>query len=82
MEFQATEGIVNVSFEYYVSCESSYSHNADYLEIYYGPKICAGVHLRASLFFHFHSRQYSGTNQMVSLLFNLNELMEAVRSGK
>lgn len=37
MEFQATEGIVNVSFEYYVSCESSYSHNADYLEIYYGP---------------------------------------------
>ena len=37
MEFQATEGIVNVSFEYYVSCESSYNHNADYLEIYYGP---------------------------------------------
>ena len=54
----------------------------DRLEIYYAPKICAGVHLRASLFFHFHYRQYSGTNQMVSLLFNLNELMEAVKAKK
>lgn len=54
----------------------------DRLEIYYAPKICAGLHLRASVFFHFHRRQYSGTNQTVSLVFNLNELMDAVRERR
>ncbi len=54
----------------------------DRLEIYYAPKICAGLRLRASVFFHFHQRQYSGTNQMVSLVFDLNELTEAVRAKR
>lgn len=54
----------------------------DRLEIYYAPKICAGLHLRASVFFHFHRRQYSGTNQMVSLVFDLNEMMSAIRARR
>ena len=54
----------------------------DRLEIYYAPKICAGLHLRASVFLHFHRRQYSGTNQMVSLVFDLNELMAAIREKR
>ena len=54
----------------------------DRLEIYYAPKICTGLHLRASVFFHFHWKQYSGTNQMVSLVFDLNELMNAVRERR
>ena len=54
----------------------------DRLEIYYAPKICAGLHLRASLFFHFHRRQYSCTNQMVSLVFNLNELIGVARERR
>ncbi len=54
----------------------------DRLEIYYAPKICAGLHIRASLFFHFHWRQYSGTNQTVSLVFDLNELMDSIREKR
>ncbi len=50
----------------------------DRLEIYYAPKICDGLHVRASLFFHFHKGGYSGTNQTVSLVFDLNELMRAL----
>ena len=54
----------------------------DRLEIYYAPKICAGLRLRASVFFHFHRKQYSGTNQTVSLVFDLNELTGAMKAKK
>lgn len=54
----------------------------DRLEIYYAPKICRGVDIKASLFFHFHSGQYSGTNQVVSILFDLHELMCFIKDRK
>lgn len=54
----------------------------DRLELYYAPKICEGLHLRASLLFHFHSRQYSGTSQTVSLVFNLDELTSALKAKR
>lgn len=54
----------------------------DRIELYYAPKICRGVNLKLSVFFHFHKHQYSGTNQMFNLVFNLNELMAAVKEKK
>ena len=51
----------------------------DRLELYYAPKICDGLRIRASLFFHFHKSGYSGTNQAVSLVFDLNDLMRSLR---
>lgn len=54
----------------------------DRVELYYAPKICRGVSLKLSVFFHFHRHQYSGTNQMFNLVFNLEELMAAARERK
>lgn len=54
----------------------------DRLELYWAPKICAGLDLRLSLFFHFHHRQYSGTNQMFTLVFNLDELTSTIKARK
>lgn len=54
----------------------------DRIELYYAPKICRGVNLKLSVYFHFHKNQYSGTNQMFNLVFNLNELMSAAKEKK
>ncbi len=50
----------------------------DRLEVYYAPRICRGVNLKASVFLHFHLKQFSGTSQTVSLLFDLHELMRGL----
>ncbi|MGN0191154.1 MAG: hypothetical protein ACI39U_05810 [Candidatus Cryptobacteroides sp.] len=54
----------------------------DRLEIYYAPKIVKGLSIKASVFFHFHRRQYSGTNQAVSIVFDLHDLMQEINARK
>ena len=54
----------------------------DRLEIYYAPQIVKGLSIKASVFFHFHRKQYSGTNQVVSIVFDLHDLMEGINAGK
>ena len=54
----------------------------DRLEIYYAPQIIKGLSIKASVFFHFHRKQYSGTNQVVSIVFDLHDLMEGINAGK
>jgi len=46
----------------------------DRLEFYYEPTIGNYLKIRVSAFFHFNGSRYSGCQQMVSLLFNLNSL--------
>jgi len=46
----------------------------DRAELYYEPKIGDFLKLRVSALFHFHNRGYSGCQQIVSLLFDLNAL--------
>lgn len=53
---------------------------ADRLEVYYAPKIGSPyLDLKISAIFHFNGRKYSGCRQMVSLCFNLQELLERYR---
>ena len=47
----------------------------DRLEIYYEPKLGEFLSLRIAALFHFHGVGYSGCQQMVSLRFNLQELI-------
>ena len=49
---------------------------ADRLEIYYAPKFGAPyLDLKVSAVFHFDAEKYCGCRQMVSLNFNLEELL-------
>lgn len=49
---------------------------ADRLEVYYAPKIgCPYLDLKVSAIFHFNGSKYSGCRQMVSLNFNLQQLL-------
>ena len=52
----------------------------DRLELYYEPQIGDFLKLRVSALFHFHSTGYSGCQQMVSLLFNLENLVARQRN--
>lgn len=48
----------------------------DRLEVYYEPEIGSYLKLRVSALFHFNGSRYSGCQQMVSLRFNLAELLD------
>lgn len=53
---------------------------SDRLEIYYAPKIGTPyLDFRISAIFHFNGNRYSGCRQMVSLNFNLQELLKRTR---
>lgn len=52
----------------------------DRLEVYYEPVIGEYLKIRVSALFHFNGSRYCGCQQMVSLNFNLNELL--VRNKK
>ena len=53
---------------------------ADRLEVYYSPKIGNPyLDLKVSAIFHFNGNKYSGCRQMVSLNFNLQELLSSRR---
>ena len=52
----------------------------DRLEVYYEPKLGNILTLRVSALFHFHSFGYSGCQQMVSLRFNLDKFLAAMRN--
>ena len=53
---------------------------SDRLEIYYAPRIGAPyLDFRISAIFHFNGNKYSGCRQMVSLNFNLQELLKRQR---
>jgi hypothetical protein len=53
---------------------------ADRLEIYYAPKFGAPyLDLKVSAVFHFDGEKYCGCRQMVSLNFNLDELLRGNR---
>ena len=45
----------------------------DRLEVYYEPRIASFLDLRVELAVHFHSKGYSGFQQRLSLIFNLQE---------
>lgn len=54
----------------------NYAGVADRLEVYYAPQIgLPYLDFRISAIFHFNGTQYSGCRQMVSLNFNLQELL-------
>ena len=48
----------------------------DMLEIYYEPHLGRFLEIRIGARFHFHSRGYSGCQQIVNLRFNLHEMLE------
>ena len=53
---------------------------SDRLEVYYAPRIGAPyLDFRISAIFHFNGNKYSGCRQMVSLNFNLQELLRRQR---
>ena len=54
----------------------------DRLEVYYEPRIASFLDLRVELAVHFHSKGYSGFQQRLSLIFNLQNLLGSSRSGK
>ena len=54
----------------------------DRLEVYYEPRIASFLDLRVELAVHFHSTGYSGFQQRLSLIFNLQNLLGSSRSGK
>lgn len=47
----------------------------DRLEVYYEPKLGDFLSLRVAALFHFHGMHYSGCQQVISLRFNLQELI-------
>ncbi|MGN0189785.1 MAG: hypothetical protein ACI395_09745 [Candidatus Cryptobacteroides sp.] len=54
----------------------------DRLEVYYEPRIASFLDLRIGLVAHFHSNGYSGFQQCLSLVFNLQELLDRRNSGR
>ncbi len=48
----------------------------DRLDIFYEPHIGKYLTIRISARFHFHSMTYSGCQQLVGIVFNLNELLK------
>lgn len=54
----------------------------DRLEVYYEPRIASFLDLHIELAVHFHSTGYSGFQQRLSLIFNLQNLLGSSRSGK
>lgn len=48
----------------------------DRFEAYYEPEIGSYLKLRIRAVFHFNNMKYSGTQQMVQLRFDLQELMK------
>lgn len=48
----------------------------DRLEVYYEPKLGDFIRLRLAALFHFHGTRYSGCQQVISLRFNLQELLD------
>ncbi len=57
------------------SCMSSAPGFYNRLDIFYEPHVGEYLAVRLSARFHFHDSSYSGTQQIVSLLFNLNSLV-------
>jgi len=49
----------------------------DRFEVYYEPAIGNFLRIRVSALFHFHNHGYSGCQQMVSLRFDLNDLLSS-----
>lgn len=47
----------------------------DRLEVYYEPQISDCLSIRVSALFHFNGTKYSGSQQIVGIRFNLNELI-------
>ena len=61
---------------FYQVHDKSYAGVADRLEIYYAPQLgLPYLDFRISAIFHFNGTIYSGCRQMVSLNFNLQELL-------
>ena len=54
----------------------------DRLEVYYEPRIASFLDLHIELAVHFHSTGYSGFQQRLPLIFNLQNLLGSSRSGK
>ncbi len=52
----------------------------DRLDIFYEPHVGRYLSIRLSARFHFHGFRYSGTQQLVSIIFNLNELLNKDRN--
>lgn len=56
---------------------------SDRLEVYYAPPIGTPyLNIKISAIFHFNGREYSGCRQMVSLKFNLQELLNRQKNKK
>lgn len=51
----------------------------DRLEVYYEPEIGGFLKIRAAALFHFNGSRYSGCQQIVSLKFNLQRLLDRKR---
>ncbi len=64
---------------YRIHADPSVSENTpglyDRLDIFYEPHVGRYLTIRISARFHFHNMHYSGCQQIVSLRFNLNELL-------
>lgn len=52
----------------------------DRLEVYYEPKLGNILTLRLGALFHFHGKSYSGCQQVISLRFNLQSMLQGKRS--
>ncbi len=48
----------------------------DRLDIYYEPRICDFMNFRLNMRFHFTQEGYTGCQQLISLVFNLNRLLK------
>ncbi len=58
---------------------SSATGTYDRLEAYYEPQIGSYLKIRLAAIFHFNNMKYSGTQQMVTLRFDLQELLNRKR---
>lgn len=52
------------------------------LNIYYAPKICRGLDIKAELLFHFGAKGLLGNQQMITVALNLSELIASANKSK
>lgn len=52
------------------------------LNIFYAPRICRGVDIKAEVIFHFHKSGMVGNQQMIGVSVNLSELLEGIKEKK
>lgn len=75
--FESDYALNQYGSNFYTGDPFFYADFYDRLELYYAPRICNGVNIKASWIWHFHSTGLSGSQQIVGIILNLDELINS-----